>query len=88
MSDSDQEIPIPAGLIEDTLEHTKRILSPQFAQDAFQRYIVADALKLPETTQEITVEQNNEVFGIVVPDLLSKGGRMITLAGSGIATVW
>jgi hypothetical protein len=85
---SDKEIPIPDGLVEDTLEHALSILSRQFANDAFQRYIVADALRLPETTQEITAEHNRQVFSHVVPDLLSKGGKAITLEGSGIATVW
>lgn len=81
------QIPIPTGLQEDSLEHTIEILAKQFNDDAFQRYILLDELQGSEKT-DIGVELNQEVFGFVVPDFLKGGARMITIPGSGVASVW
>jgi hypothetical protein len=85
---SNSEVPIPAGLVEDTLDHTLSILCPQFVNDKFQRYVAHDGLNLPDTVRDLSPDMNRQLFNVVVPGILNEGGRMITLEGSGIASIW
>ncbi|KAI4655252.1 uncharacterized protein J4E79_008318 [Alternaria viburni] len=81
------QIPVPAGLIEDTLDHTIEILAKQFEPDAFQRYILLDEMQGSGKT-DIGEEMNKEVFAFIVPDFIKAGARCMTVPGSGVASVW
>jgi hypothetical protein len=78
---------IPPGLQKDTIDHTVSILSPAFANDAFQRYILLDELRSSGKT-EIESSQNERIFSDVVPMMVAESGTLITVPGSTIASVW
>jgi hypothetical protein len=80
-------VPIPAGLQEDTIDHTVEILAKQFEGDAFQRYILLDEMQESGKT-EIGLETNKELFEFIVPGFVKGGARCLTIAGSGVASVW
>ncbi|EMD97743.1 hypothetical protein COCHEDRAFT_1125574 [Bipolaris maydis C5] len=81
------EIPIPAGLIEEPLDHAVDIIGETFKDDPFQRYVlVEDLAKRGET--ELSYEYNREIFAEVIPGMVAGGARCITVAGSGISSVW
>jgi hypothetical protein len=81
------QIPVPAGLEEDSPEHTIEILAKQFNDDAFQRYVLLDELQ-GSGKRDIGEELNKEVFEFMIPDFLRGGARMMTVPGSGVASVW
>lgn len=81
------DIPIPAGLQEDTLDHTVEILAKQFKDDAFQRYILLDELK-KNGKRDIETEFNIAVFDFVVRGMVKGGARCITVEKSGVTSVW
>lgn len=81
------EIPIPAGLIEEPLDHAVDIIGEMFKDDPFQRYVLMDELaKRGET--DVSYEHNREIFADVIPGILAGEARAITVAGSGISSVW
>jgi hypothetical protein len=77
----------PTGLQKDTIDHTVSILSPAFANDAFQRYILLDELQASRKT-EIETSHNERIFSEVVPMMVADSGTLITVPGSTIASVW
>ncbi|EUC31490.1 hypothetical protein COCCADRAFT_38427 [Bipolaris zeicola 26-R-13] len=81
------EIPIPAGLIEEPLDHAVDIIGEMFKDDPFQRYVLMGELaKRGET--DVSYEHNREIFADVIPGILAGEARAITVAGSGISSVW
>lgn len=81
------EIPIPAGLIEEPLDHAVDIIGETFKDDPFQRYVLVDDLaKRGET--DVSYEYNREIFAEMIPGMVAGGARSITVGGSGISSVW
>jgi hypothetical protein len=78
---------IPAGLVEDTLDHTIETLSKCFCNDTFQRYLVFDHLEIPDS-ETLDASLNKREFDEAVPGLMSDGAVLVTVPGSGIASVW
>lgn len=87
MTSNTREIEIPAGLIEDTPEHTITTLSNCFNDDAFQRYLVFDHLGIPES-EKLVASMNRKAFGEFIPAIMADGGVPITLPGSAVTSVW
>jgi hypothetical protein len=80
-------IPVPEGLIEDSIDHAVDIIAETFKDDPFQRYAVIDQLEEMGKT-DITYEHNRSIFATVIPGMLESGARSITIEGSGISSVW
>jgi hypothetical protein len=78
---------LPTPLQNDTLTHTISILSRAFTQDPIQRYLL---LSSPSATalEEIPLAENERVFGELVPQMVEEGAFLVTVFGSGIASVW
>lgn len=87
MTNSSEKLDIPAGLIEDTSEHTITTLSNCFNDDAFQRYLVFDHLGIRESETLVT-SMNKRAFGEFIPAIMADGGVLVTLPGSAITSVW
>ena len=81
------EIPIPQGLIEEPIDHAVDIIGKTFATDPFQRFCCIEEIA-EAGTEDIPVEVNKQIFRMVIPGLVSGGGRCITIANSGISSVW
>jgi hypothetical protein len=78
---------IPTGLVEDTVEHTVQVLANSFVNDPFQRYLTFELLQLPDTAV-LDVVANKQVFDGFIPEMVADGASLITVPGSGIASVW
>jgi hypothetical protein len=79
---------IPKGLVADTPERTIEILSKCFVNDAFQRYLVFDALELPDSVP-FEVSLNEQLFNDFIHGIAASGvASLITLPGSAITSVW
>lgn len=78
---------IPVGLVKDSLEHTIETLSKCFCNDTFQRYLVFDHLEIPDS-ETLNAHLNKREFEEAVPALVEDGATLITVPGSGIASVW
>ena len=87
MANNTKELEIPAGLVEDTPEHTITTLSNCFNNDTFQRYLVFDYLNIPDT-EKLVASMNQKAFGEFIPAIMSDGGLLVTFPGSAITSVW
>lgn len=78
---------IPTGLVEDTVEHTVEVLAKTFINDPFQRYLVFDQFELPDS-ESLDVSVNRRLFSEFIPEIKEGGASLVTLPGTGIASVW
>ncbi|KAH4103817.1 hypothetical protein HBH70_097180 [Parastagonospora nodorum] len=79
---------LPAGLIQDTHEHTLKTLSKCFVNDIFQRYLVFDTFDIPDS-QDLDIPLNTRMFENSLKGLLSEeGGVFATVPGSGVTSIW
>jgi len=81
------KIPIPEGLVEESIDHAADIIGKTFATDPFQRFCCIEELR-EAGTKDIPFEVNRGIFRTVIPALVENGGRCITIANSGISSVW
>ncbi|EDU47245.1 hypothetical protein Ptr902_09233 [Pyrenophora tritici-repentis] len=81
------KIPIPKGLIEEPIEHAVDIIGKTFASDPFQRFCCMEEMK-EAGTLDVPLEINTAIFREIICGLVENGGRCITVANSGISSVW
>jgi hypothetical protein len=79
-------IQIPAGLVQDTQDHTIHSLAACFNSDPFLRFLVCDFLQAPD--DDFSLSLNTTAFGEFVPKLVFDGAVPVTVPGSGIASLW
>lgn len=79
---------LPAGLVQDTFEHTLKTLSKCFLNDKFQRYLVFDTYDVPDS-QDLDIPLNTRMFEESMNGLLSEeGGVFATIPGSSVTSIW
>ncbi|CAE7192459.1 hypothetical protein CFE70_007005 [Pyrenophora teres f. teres 0-1] len=81
------EIPIPEGLIEEPIDHAVDIIGVTFATDPFQRFCCVEEMK-EAGTKDVPLDVNKAIFRMIITGLVENGGRCITVANSGISSVW
>lgn len=80
---------LPAGLVQDTFEHTLKTLSKCFVNDIFQRYLVFDTYDVPDS-HDLDIPLNTRMFEESLNGLMSEegGGVFATVPGSRVTSVW